>query len=345
MISGEVGTGSAVAACVDVQRRRAISRAHTATHLIHRAFRERLGDTATQMGSENAPGRLRFDFPSPTPVARPTLSEVEGLVNDVVMADLTVHAEIMNQEQARSIGAMALFGEKYGEQVRVVSVGDWAHELCGGTHAHRSGQLGVVTFLSEGSIGTGVRRVEALVGTDAYQFLAREHILVSRLGELLKSSTEDIPDRIERLIGSLKEAERSLATLRTAQLSASLDDLLGSPTPCGEVQVWTFEAPKGTHANELRDLVVKARGKVPTGAAVIAGAAEHEGRLAIVVAASDAAISMGASADLLLKAALEPGQGRGGGKPELAQGGSQQPDALSAGFDALVAQLRRSTSD
>lgn len=342
--SGEVTTGSSVSACVDVQRRRAISRAHTATHLIHRAFRDRLGDTATQMGSENAPGRLRFDFPSPTPVARPTLSEVEALVNDVVMDDLTVHAQIMNQEQARAMGAMALFGEKYGDEVRVVSVGDWAHELCGGTHAHRSGQLGVVTFLSEGSIGTGVRRVEALVGSDAYQFLAREHILVSRLGEMLKSPAEEIPDRIERLIGSLKEAERSLATLRSAQLSASLDELMGGPTVCGDVSVWTFQAPAGTDANALRDLVTKARGKVPAGANVIAGAAEHEGRLAIVVAASQEAVSLGVSASSLLTIALEPGSGRGGGKPDLAQGGSQRPDALKAGFEALLTHLRQAGS-
>jgi alanyl-tRNA synthetase len=345
VLSGEVTTGSAVSACVDVQRRRAISRAHTATHLIHRAFRDRLGDTATQMGSENAPGRLRFDFPSPTPVARPTLSEVESLVNDVVMADLTVQAQIMNQEQARSMGAMALFGEKYGDEVRVVSVGDWAHELCGGTHAHRSGQLGVVTFLSEGSIGTGVRRVEALVGTDAYQFLAREHILVSRLGEILKSPAEEIPDRIERLLGALKDAERSLAALRAAQLTASLDDLLGTPTALGDVQVWTFTAPAGTDANALRDLVLKARGKVPTGATVIAGAAEQEGRLAIVVAASPEAVARGVSADRLLKVALEPGAGRGGGKPDLAQGGSQRPDARVAGFEALVAYLRQGTAN
>ncbi len=337
--TGDVTTGSAVSACVDVQRRRAISRAHTATHLIHRAFRDRLGDTATQMGSENAPGRLRFDFPSPAPVARPVLSEVEGLVNSVVMDDLDVEAQIMNQEQARSMGAMALFGEKYGDQVRVVSVGDWAHELCGGTHARRSGQLGVVTFLSEGSIGTGVRRIEALVGTDAYQFLAREHILVSRLAEILKTPGDEMVDRIERLLGSLKEAERSLANLRSAQLAASLDDLLGSPTLCGGVQVWTFQAPSGTAAGDLRELVMKARGQVLPQSAVVAGAAESEGRLAVVVAATPAAVAAGVSADQLLKAVLEPGGGKGGGKPDMAQGGSQQPAALAAGFQAMMRQI------
>jgi alanyl-tRNA synthetase len=159
VVDGELVTGTTVTSEVDSARRRAISRAHTATHMIHRAFRERLGDTATQMGSENSPGRLRFDFPSPAPVSPEVLREVELRVNEVLIDDLTVTANSMSQADARAMGAMALFGEKYGDKVRVVSVGDWAHELCGGTHAQRSGQLGVVTFLSEGSIGAGVRRV------------------------------------------------------------------------------------------------------------------------------------------------------------------------------------------
>lgn len=155
VVVGEIVQSARVRGEVDIARRKAISRAHTATHLIHRAFRERLGDTATQMGSENAPGRIRFDFPSPTPVGAEVLQEVEARVNEILLDDLEVNAQVMTQPEARAMGAMALFGEKYGDEVRVVSVGDWAHELCGGTHARRSGQLGVVTFLSEGSIGTG----------------------------------------------------------------------------------------------------------------------------------------------------------------------------------------------
>ncbi|MGA1662657.1 MAG: alanine--tRNA ligase, partial [Candidatus Nanopelagicales bacterium] len=176
--AGELTVGEEILGHVDIERRRAISRAHTATHLVHRAFREFLGDTATQMGSENAPGRLRFDFPAAGAVGDTMLRDVEARVNDVLAADLEVMAQVMTLDEARAFGAMALFGEKYGSEVRVISVGDWAHELCGGTHAQRSGQLGVVTFLSEGSIGAGVRRVEALVGVDAYRHLAREHVLV-----------------------------------------------------------------------------------------------------------------------------------------------------------------------
>ncbi|MDA2977858.1 MAG: alanine--tRNA ligase, partial [Actinomycetota bacterium] len=188
---GEAVTGLKGVGEVDLQRRKAISRAHTATHLIHKAFRETLGETATQLGSENSPGRLRFDFPSPKPVPASVLNDVEQRVNEVLLSDLGVSAQLMSQDQARAMGAMALFGEKYGDVVRVVSVGDWAHELCGGTHAQRSAQLGVIKFLSEQSIGAGTRRVEALVGTDAYQFLAREHLIVSNLQEMLKGRAEE----------------------------------------------------------------------------------------------------------------------------------------------------------
>jgi alanyl-tRNA synthetase len=183
VLEGEVWLGSAGEARVDIERRKAISRAHTATHMVHKAFREALGETATQAGSENAPGRFRFDFSASGAVPPAAMVDVEQRVNDLVVADLAVYAEVMSQDEARRSGAMALFGEKYGDRVRVVSVGDWARELCGGTHAGRSGQLGVIKLLGEASIGSGVRRVEALVGGDAYRFLAREHVLVAQLSE------------------------------------------------------------------------------------------------------------------------------------------------------------------
>src|SRR5690606_10026548 len=155
-------------------------------------FRESLGETATQAGSENAPGRFRFDFSATGSVPPSVLDEVESRVNGLVLAGLPVHAEYMTQAGAIRSGAMALFGEKYDDQVRVVSVGDWARELCGGTHTGRSAQLGVVKLLGESSIGSGVRRVEALVGADAYRFLAREHTLVNQLSETLKARPEEL---------------------------------------------------------------------------------------------------------------------------------------------------------
>jgi alanyl-tRNA synthetase len=335
VIRGEITSGTTVVAEVDVQRRRAISRAHTATHLIHRAFRERLGDTATQMGSENAPGRLRFDFPSPTAVAHSVLQEVEARVNEVLLDDLAVSANLMSQADARAMGAMALFGEKYGDKVRVVSVGDWAHELCGGTHAQRSGQLGVVTFLSEGSIGAGVRRVEALVGADAYQFLAREHLLVNRLTELVKTPADQLVDRIERTIASLKDAERELAKVRSAQLTANVDDIIGEGRDIGPIRVWSFAAPEGTSGSDLRELVMKAKGRnAPELSAVLIGSAVADGKVAILVAVSPAANLHGITASQLLKAALPFVDGKGGGKDDLAQGGGTQIEGVAAALAA-----------
>jgi alanyl-tRNA synthetase len=229
VVTGEVRAGDGAIAQVDVERRRSISRAHTATHMVHKAFREALGETATQAGSENAPGRFRFDFAAAAAVPESVLSDVEARVNDLILDDLGVRAEVMTQEQARTSGAMALFGEKYGDAVRVVSVGEWARELCGGTHAGRSGQLGVITLLGESSIGAGVRRVEALVGADAYRFFAREHILVSQLTRSLKVRPEELPTRVHTLVEQLRAAEKEIDRVR-------LDALLGrtadfAPTP------------------------------------------------------------------------------------------------------------------
>ena len=184
--------------------------------MVHKAFREALGETATQAGSENAPGRFRFDFSATGAVPVSVMQDVEARVNDLVLADLGVHAEIMSQEEAVRSGAMALFGEKYGDQVRVVSVGDWARELCGGTHAGRSGQLGVIKLLGESSIGSGVRRVEALVGADAYRFLAREHVLVAQLSEALKARPEELPERVNDIVERLRAAEKALEQTRIA---------------------------------------------------------------------------------------------------------------------------------
>ncbi len=340
VVDGELVSGATVTSAVDVARRRAISRAHTATHMIHRAFRERLGDTATQMGSENAPGRLRFDFPNPTAVAPEILREVEQHVNEVLIDDLRVSAQTMTQDEARAMGAMALFGEKYGDRVRVVSVGDWAHELCGGTHAQRSGQLGVITFLSEGSIGAGVRRVEALVGSDAYQFLAKEHVLVTRLTDLVKAPADQLVERVEKTIASLKEAERDLAKVRSAQLTASIDGIIGEGRDVGNVRLWDFVAPEGTTGGDLRELLMKVKGRghaqIPV---VILGAAVADGKVSLIAGASPQAIALGITANAVLQAALPSVGGRGGGKDEMAQGGGTDPTGIPAALSAVESMI------
>ena len=338
--SGEITGGATALGRVDVERRRAISRAHTATHMVHRAFREILGETATQMGSENAPGRFRFDFPSASAVPESVLTDVEARVNEMLIADLDVQAQLMGLDQARAFGAMALFGEKYGEQVRVVSVGDWAHELCGGTHAQRSGQLGVVTFLSEGSIGAGVRRVEALVGTDAYRHLAREHILVNRLAAMVKVPADELPERLESLMAKLKEAERDLQRVRTAQLTSNVEGVIGEGRDIGDYRVWTYRAPDGTNAGDLRELALRAKGTVrPDKGVVMVGAAVEDGRVAMICVVNDRCRELGLTAREALQAALPAVDGRGGGKDDIAQGGGTSPDGIDRAFADVIAMV------
>ncbi len=338
---GEVVVGDAAIGAVDIERRRAISRAHTATHMIHKAFREHLGETATQLGSENAPGRLRFDLPSPTPISPDALVEVEARVNQVLIDDLEVHARVMTAQQARAFGAMALFGEKYGDKVRVVSVGDWAHELCGGTHAQRSGQLGVVSFLSEGSIGAGVRRVEALVGSDAYSFLAREHLLVNRLCELVKARPEELPDRIAAMLAKLKDAERKLQRQRTENLIANFEDIMGKADDIGEYRLWTFVAPSGVTARDLRDVVLNGRGlRRPDEPVAILGGVIEGDRVSLVATVNDLGRQRGLSAKALLNVALRELDGRGGGKDDIAQGGGTRLDNLPQAFAAVARSIR-----
>ena len=336
--AGEVTAGEEIVGHVDVERRRAISRAHTATHLVHRAFREFLGDTATQMGSENAPGRLRFDFPSAGSVGDAMLRDVEARVNDVLAADLEVMAQVMTLDEARSFGAMALFGEKYGSEVRVISVGDWAHELCGGTHAQRSGQLGVVTFLSEGSIGAGVRRVEALVGVDAYRHLAREHVLVDQLTDIVKARPDELPERIESLITRLKDAERELQRYKSAQLTSNVEGVIGEGRDLGPFRIWTYRAPDGTAATDLRELALRGRSTArPDMGVGMVGASVEDGRVALISVVNDRARELGLSAKALLEAALPAVDGRGGGKDDIAQGGGTKPDGLDDAFAAVQA--------
>jgi alanyl-tRNA synthetase len=336
VIAGEVLVGDPAVASVDVERRRSISRSHTATHMVHKAFREALGDTATQAGSENSPGRFRFDFSASGAVPASAMSDVEARVNDLVLDDLAVHAEIMSQDEARKSGAMALFGEKYGNEVRVISVGDWARELCGGTHAGRSGQLGVIKLLGESSIGSGVRRVEALVGGDAYRFLAREHVLVAQLSETLKVRPDELPERINDIVERLRTAEKEIEKVRVGQLLASAGDLAAKAKDVYGVG-FVGHLVDGAGPGDVRRLALDVRGRLEQLSAgkpgVVAVIGSSNGKPAVVVAVNDEARSWGISANDLVKVATGALGGSGGGKDDVAQGGGT--DVANAG-QALV---------
>jgi alanyl-tRNA synthetase len=339
VISGSIEVGADALAEIDVERRHAISRAHTATHMVHKAFREILGETATQAGSENSPGRFRFDFPATGSVPMSVLNEVESRVNTLLLDNLEVTAESMSQAKAKELGAMALFGEKYGDVVRVVSVGDWARELCGGTHVDRSGQLGVIKLLSESSIGAGVRRVEALVGMDAYKFLAREHILLNSLTELIKGArTEELPERISDLLNKMKEIEKELATVRSSQALSQVGDLAKTVTVVNGVSYIASVMADGVSGDDLRKIAIDLRSRDDN--SVVALISANDGKPVLVVATSEGARSKGVKAGALVKIGSTVLGGGGGGKDDFAQGGgtdsSKSLDALTAISNALI---------
>jgi len=339
VISGSIEVGSGALAEIDLERRHAISRAHTATHMVHKAFREILGETATQAGSENSPGRFRFDFPATGSVPVSVLNDVESRVNTLLLDNLEVTAESMSQAKAKELGAMALFGEKYGDVVRVVSVGDWARELCGGTHVARSGQLGVVKLLSESSIGAGVRRVEALVGVDAYKFLAREHILLNSLTDLIKGArTEELPERISDLLNKMKDIEKELATVRSAQALSQVGDLAKTAKIINGISYISSVMADGVSGDDLRKMALDLRERESR--SVVALISANEGKPVLVVATSEEARANGVKAGALVKIGSTVLGGGGGGKDDFAQGGgtdaSKSLEALVAISNALV---------
>src|SRR6266487_4441770 len=302
--AGEIRVGATAFAEIDVERRRAISRSHTATHLVHRAFRGALGESAAQAGSENAPGRFRFDFTAAGAVPPSVLRDVEDEVNEVLIGDLDVRAFHTTIENARALGALALFGEKYGTDVRVVEVGDYSRELCGGTHVARSGQLGLIKVLNESSIGSGVRRVEALVGLDAFRFLATESVLVSQLTDQLKARPEELPERVAGLVSRVREAERELRQLRSAQLLSSAGELADRPAEVGGVALVTHQVPDGVTAEAMRELALDIRGRLPAGrAGVVVVAGVPKDRPVVVIAVTDAGREAGLKAGALVGAA------------------------------------------
>ncbi|URM92050.1 alanine--tRNA ligase [Streptomyces sp. MRC013] len=333
---GEVTVGATAYAAIDVRRRRAIARAHSATHLTHQALRDALGPTAAQAGSENQPGRFRFDFGSPSAVPQAVMTDVEQKINEVLSRELDVHAEVMPIDEAKRQGAIAEFGEKYGERVRVVTIGDFSKELCGGTHVGNTAQLGLVKLLGESSIGSGVRRIEALVGVDAYNFLAREHTVVAQLQELVKGRPEELPEKISGMLAKLKDAEKEIERFRAEKVLQAAAGLAESARDVRGVALVTGRVPDGTGADDLRRLVLDVRGRIPGDRpAVVALFATAGGRPLTVIATNEAARERGLKAGDLVRTAAKTLGGGGGGKPDVAQGGGQDPQAVGAAVEAV----------
>ncbi len=326
---GSVEVGAQAQAQVDVERRKAISRAHTATHLVHTALRKALGQEATQAGSENRPGSFRFDFSSPGQVPASVLRDVEQEINEITLADLEVRAFVTSQDEAKKLGAIALFGEKYGDEVRVVEVGDYARELCGGTHAARSSQLGTITLLSEGSIGSGTRRVEGLVGLDAHAHLAREHVLLAGVAAAMKVRPEELPERIAATLARLKDAEREVAQLRAGKVLQQAAELATGAIDVSGVAFVAVQAPDATPGDLVRSLALDIRGRLAGDRPGVVLVAAGGDRVSLVAAVNEAGQARGLSAHDILREAAQAVGGKGGGKADVAQGGGS--DAAGIG--------------
>ncbi|BDZ43503.1 alanine--tRNA ligase [Paraoerskovia sediminicola] len=342
LTEGTVALGDSGSAQIDRDRRVAISKAHSATHMIHKAIHESLGKDHTQAGSENAPSRIRFDFRSTGAVPSGVLSEIEERVNVRLAENLDVTDQVMPLDEARSLGAMALFGEKYGNEVRVVSIGgDWSRELCAGTHVARTGELGLVTLLGEASIGSGVRRVDALVGAGAYGFQAKEHALVGQLSGMLNVRSDELESRVGSLLTRLKEAEKELATVRQGQLLAQAASLASGAETVGAARLVLHDAGEVASADDLRALVLDVRARLgEDGAVVVAAGGVAKGRPLVVVATNADARAAGVRAGVLAKGAAGALGGGGGGKDDMAQGGGTDVTALPAALDGVRSALQ-----
>ncbi|GAA3553814.1 alanine--tRNA ligase [Microlunatus spumicola] len=334
VVRGELQSGTDVLAQVDGEWRLGACQAHSGTHVVHAALRQVLGPTALQSGSYNKPGYLRLDFAWQGGLSATTRSDVEEAANRALRADLDVTATYMPLAKARELGALALFGETYDEEVRVVEMGGrWSRELCGGTHVQHSSQIGLVTLTTESSVGSGVRRVEAYVGIEAFRYLAAERTLVHGLTDALKVQPDQLTDRVQRLVAQLKDAERQIAELRSREVLAQAGAIAADAHEMWGVQYIRHAAP-GLAGNDLRSLALEVRNRVGDQAAVVALVGGSQDKPSVVVVTTPGARDRRLAAGDLVRVASETLGGRGGGKPDIAQGGGS--DGSKAG-DALTA--------
>jgi alanyl-tRNA synthetase len=322
VLSGEIVLKDGVESHVDPEWRLSACQAHSATHVVHAALRQVLGPTALQSGSYNKPGYLRLDFAWNQGLSEASRTEVEDVANQALRRDLAVSASYMSLPEAQALGALALFGETYGEQVRVVEIGGpWSRELCGGTHVAHSSQIGVITVTGESSVGAGLRRVEAFVGIDAFRYLARERALVTRLADAVKARPEELPDRVAALVAQVKDLQKEIDRSRAAQVLAVAGDLAARPTDVFGVSVVTHDAGSAT-AEDLRSLTTDVRGRLADGRpSVVAVAGVAKDRPVVVIATNDEARRWGVKAGALVREAASVLGGGGGGKDDIAQGG------------------------
>jgi alanyl-tRNA synthetase len=341
--SGEFVEGDTVTAAVDPGWRKGATQGHSGTHMVHAALRQVLGPNAVQAGSLNRPGYLRFDFNWQGPLNEDQRTQIEEVTNQAVQADFEVHTFTEQLDKAKAMGALALFGESYPDEVRVVEIGGpFSLELCGGTHVHNSAQIGPVTILGESSVGSGVRRVEAYVGLESFRHLAKERALMAGLASSLKVPSEEVPARVANLVERLKAAEKEIERTRLASARSAAVNAAAGAERIGNVHLVAQRMSSGMTAADLRSLVGDIRGKLGSDPAVVALIAEGEdGSVPYAIAANPAAQDLGIRANDLVKQLAGAVDGRGGGKADLAQGSGKDPSGIEAALAALRSEIAR----
>ncbi|WP_110241336.1 alanine--tRNA ligase [Nocardioides gilvus] len=334
---------STLHARVDPEWRIGARQAHSGTHVIHAALREVLGPTALQAGSYNRPGYLRLDFGWSAALHPDQVKEIEAVSNQALRADLAVSAQYMTLPQAKEWGAIALFGETYDDsQVRVVEIGGpWSRELCGGTHVDHSSQIGTLVVTGEASVGSGNRRIEAFSGVEGFNYLARERDVVAELTGMLKARPDDVVGRVQDMLERLKATEKELEKIRLAQLLANAGQLALAATDVSGVAV-VAQRLDGAGGGDVRTLVTDVRARLdPERPGVVVLLGVSGGKVSVVAAANEAARAAGLSANDLVRATAPHIDGKGGGKPDMAQGGGTAPQGVDAAVAAVLADVAR----
>ncbi|AEE96543.1 alanine--tRNA ligase [Mahella australiensis] len=324
MVEGSLAVGDKVHATVDEERRMATARNHTATHLLHKALRDTLGAHVEQAGSLVTPDRLRFDFSHFAPMTQQELDRVEYEVNKHILDDLEVTIEEMAIEEARKTGAMALFDEKYGDKVRVVSIDAYSKELCGGTHLKRTGQAGLFKIISESGVAAGVRRVEAVTGFGVLEHFKQQQQLLDAVAVILKTAPKDIPSRVEALLKEIKDFKQQVQDAKNKK-AVSIDDIMSSADAIGDTRIIVYRVDN-VDMQSMRNMLDNIKDRLKDGVAVLAGVCD--GKVNIVAGATKSAVQQGIHAGNLAKRIAASLGGSGGGRPDMGQAGAKNAEAL-----------------
>jgi alanyl-tRNA synthetase len=334
---GSIKKGDQVFCTVDEISRKATMRNHTATHLLHKALRMTLGDHVKQSGSVVDSERLRFDFTHFNAMKDDEIKRVEDIINEKILEDLPVKTDIMNIEEATRSGAVALFDEKYGETVRVVSVGDFSKELCGGTHCKATGEIGICMVLSEGSVASGIRRIEALTGRNALEYLRGRKEDLDKVKDILK--TENPVEKIEKIISDMKSMEKEIQKLKTGSSRDAVSDALNKTHDIDGVKIVNIRQD-GLNQNELRLLADNVRDRLKSGIIVISSVTDSQAAILCMVTKD---LSNKYSAGEIVKNISKLAGGKGGGKPDMAQGGTKEIEKLDAALESLHEIIKKAT--